>query len=763
MQKAVRITCLSQRRAARRREKRLDAHRRHRQLQGPFALHALLSIGTADAWLKVQRCGFLHNHDSSTAPVFFAFTPHFVNSDRRWTLFTSAFHLLSSSSQALTSRCCFAMQHTLLVVGGAGFLGSAISKAALAKGWRVLSISPSGTPYHTPAGHRPAWSSSPNIEWHAADALDPSSYAHLADRATAAVHTVGILLESDYKSKASSASPVRNAIAGVVKGWGIRLPNLGPDSNPLDESGTRAGPSARQGRFSYEHMNRDSAIAVAHTFLSSLRSRAIAHKQVDAPSTPAPFVYISAEDLFRPVVDARYIRTKRQAEAAIARLASHLQAPQREHTRDQSEAILDADGAGLEQELRDDPVNDSASPSDGQARSDAGHGLVRPVFLRPGLLYHPHTRPGSTLPAAILEASAALHRKPPLPLPLPTPAQLLARLGGGGGASESVARLLTTPPLHIDTVAKAVCAAIEDPEAFGVVDVYGIRKLAGWRDEASLNASVYAQTVAGGSAQVPGAGMSRPWPSAGQHAPLQPASRPASPHTHHTPAVSSSGQQRSLWVPSRASTPRSLSSGAIRQRRTFFGLPDLGKLASSAISSATGSSDGESRSYRDAHGRTVYETSKVLSHPADTLFSVVADVDAYKQFVPYCQDSRVLGPADPQHPAAPAVLADLTVGFGRFSETYTSKVTMTSGAKDKRSVVAEAVQPNPVFSFLETRWTFHPLPSAEGRAQTMVEFSLVYAFRNPVYGAVAGNVFEQMSAQMIDAFERRADQLHPQH
>ncbi len=657
------------------------------------------------------------------------------------------------------------MQHTLLVVGGAGFLGSAISKAALAKGWRVLSISPSGTPYHTPAGHRPAWSSSPNIEWHAADALDPSSYAHLADRATAAVHTVGILLESDYKSKASSASPVRNAIAGVVKGWGIRLPNLGADSNPLDDSRTRAGPSARQGRFSYEHMNRDSAIAVAHTFLSSLRSRALAPRQAEGASTPAPFVYISAEDLFRPVVDARYIRTKRQAEAAIARLASHLQAPQREHTRDQSEAILDADGAGLEQELRDDPVNDSASPSHGQARSDAAQGLVRPVFLRPGLLYHPHTRPGSTLPAAILEASAALHRKPPLPLPLPTPAQLIARLGGGGGgggASESVARLLTTPPLHIDTVAKAVCAAIEDPEAFGVVDVYGIRKLAGWRDEASLNASVYAQTVAGGSAQAPGAGMSRPWPSAGQHAPLQPASRPASPHTHHTPAVSSSGQQRSLWTPSRAPTPRSLSGGAI-QRRTFFGLPDLGKLASSAISSATGSSDGESRSYRDAHGRTVYETSKVLSHPADTLFSVVADVDAYKQFVPYCQDSRVLGPADPQQPTAPAVLADLTVGFGRFSETYTSKVTMTSGVNDKRSVVAEAVQPNPVFSFLETRWTFHSLPSAEGRAQTMVEFSLVYAFRNPVYGAVAGNVFEQMSAQMIDAFERRADQLHPQH
>ena len=653
-------------------------------------------------------------------------------------------------------------QHTLLVVGGAGFLGSAISKAALAKGWRVLSISPSGTPYHTPAGHRPAWSSNPNIEWHAADALDPSSYAHLADRATAAVHTVGILLESDYKSKDSTASPIRNAIAGVARGWGWRLPQSGPQSNPLHDAkypGGDAAPSSRgNARFSYEHMNRDSAIAVAHTFLSSLRHRSLHPTEAStstAPSGPAPFIYISAEDLFRPVVDARYIRTKRQAESAIARLAAHHHAPQpRSSTRDGTEAILDADGAGLEGELRDEAALGSDDADASYASSpDASTvtGLVRPVFLRPGLMYHPHTRPASTLPAAILEASAALHRSPPLPLPIPTPAQLIAKLGGGSSPSQSMARLLTTPPLHIDTVAKAVCAAIEDQSTFGVVDVFGIRKLAGWKDDASLNASVYGESVAGT------AGAARAWPSS--HQPLQAAPRPTSPlATRHTAAVTAAGQHRTY-----ASRPR-LPSLVAANRRGFFSLPDLGKLASSALSSGQTSAGGknESRSYRDAHGRTVYETSKILAHPSQTLFEVVADVDAYKQFVPYCQDSRVLGSAEASSAKnAPAVLADLTVGFGRFSETYTSKVSMLSPSQGGKSssVVAEAVQPNPVFSFLSTKWTFHPL--ADGK--TMVEFSLVYAFRNPVYGAVAGNVFEQMSAQMIDAFEQRANKLHPSH
>lgn len=34
-------------------------------------------------------------------------------------------------------------------------------------------------------------------------------------------------------------------------------------------------------------------------------------------NVPRPFVYISAEDIFRPVIPARYIETKREAENGI--------------------------------------------------------------------------------------------------------------------------------------------------------------------------------------------------------------------------------------------------------------------------------------------------------------------------------------------------------------------------------------------------------------------------------------------------------------
>ncbi|PWZ03551.1 hypothetical protein BCV70DRAFT_197765 [Testicularia cyperi] len=673
-------------------------------------------------------------------------------------------------------------QPTILVVGGAGFLGSAISKAALSKGWKVLSISPSGTPYHTPAGHRPAWSSSPDIEWHSADALDPPTYRHLADRSTAAVHTVGILLESDYKPK-DGRGQLRNALSGVAKGWGLRFPGSSHSSNPLHDDkyagGSGMGPdhtspgqvSRQRGRMNYERMNRDSAIAVAHTFLTSLRERGLSSntgpsKELDMSdpltcasielSGGAPFVYISAEDLFRPIVDARYIRTKRQAEAMISRLASQFGYPVSVRPKgaaiNADEDILDADGAGLAGEIRDEASLERKSQGDQYGHH--GTPLLRPVFMRPGLMYHPHNRPASTLPAAILEASAALHRKPPLPLPIPTPAQLLARFGGE--SLQPIARLLTTPPLHIDTVAKAVCAAIADSSVVGPVDVYNIRRLAGWRDEASLKESISDTKT---TASVQG---SRPFPTQTLH------SSPHRPHAsasrHPPPPL---GQQRSLSSRVIVRRPHSTpwtSQLQTSQARSFFGLPDLNKLASSALSPSSASSSSDkaneaaSRSYADAQGRAVYEADRTLPYSADVLFAVVADVNAYKEFVPYCQDSRVL--SQPPPPSPDSVFADLTVGFGKFTETYTSLVTAHQNAQTgRRSVVAEAVQPNPVFSFLSTSWTFVPegVTSAQHQQpRTKVEFSLTYAFRNPVYGAVAGGVFEKMSAQMMGAFQDRA-------
>ncbi|KZP19468.1 NAD(P)-binding protein [Athelia psychrophila] len=302
----------------------------------------------------------------------------------------------------------------ILVVGGNGFIGSAVCKAALARGMDVTSISSSGAPYRTPAGHTPAWAA--HVAWTQADALRPATYAHLLPRADAVVHTLGTLLPDPgaYK-RAVRAGSVVGLLGAMVGGGG---------GNPLQQGG--AGGSA------YEVLNRDAALRVCEAFVAEGRD---AEREGQGERERA-FVYISAEDIFRPLISARYIETKREAEQGIQALV----------------------------------------------RAHPGY---RGVFIRPSLVYHPHHRPLTSPLAALLDASASLHAA--APSSFPTPARILRALAGRDGpesALASVANALSVPPIHVEHVAEAVVAALDPASGVrGVLGVRAMRTLIGWAEK----------------------------------------------------------------------------------------------------------------------------------------------------------------------------------------------------------------------------------------------------------------------------------------
>lgn len=299
------------------------------------------------------------------------------------------------------------IQQRLLVVGGNGFVGSAVCKQALSRGWEVVSISGSGRPFRTPRGHAPTWTTSDRMQWHKADAFDRNAYRELAASCTAAVHTVGILMESNYKGQDGSTM---GALKGLLKGWGLASPN------PLASNGQKTA--------TYERMNRDAAITVAETF-----KEAHACNESDIP---LPFVFMSAADIMRPFISPRYISTKYEAEQRIEEQAGH---------------------------------------------------TLRPVFMRPGLMYHPHNRPWSTLPATMIDVSYHLHKMHRRwNVPIPSPADVL-RSSFVPAPFHPLSGALTTPALHVDTVAAAICEAISRPDVRGAQLSESIRQLAGWPAE----------------------------------------------------------------------------------------------------------------------------------------------------------------------------------------------------------------------------------------------------------------------------------------
>jgi len=107
---------------------------------------------------------------------------------------------------------------------------------------------------------------------------------------------MGILLEADYKGVVSGKE---SPIAGLQKAFATTKDR---GINPLEKkSGEDIKPSNPNDQFSYEIMNRDSAIALA--------------KHASEAKASA-FCYISAAG-GAPILPQRYITTKREAESTI--------------------------------------------------------------------------------------------------------------------------------------------------------------------------------------------------------------------------------------------------------------------------------------------------------------------------------------------------------------------------------------------------------------------------------------------------------------
>ncbi|KAF2215456.1 hypothetical protein CERZMDRAFT_36201 [Cercospora zeae-maydis SCOH1-5] len=195
-----------------------------------------------------------------------------------------------------------AAKKKLVVCGGNGFLGSRICKAAVARDWDVVSISRSGEPsWPSVSAHStaPPWSQS--VTWRRANILQPSTYQSDLQSADAVIHSMGILLEADYKGvlqgKESPISGLRRAFSSTKQGS-----NTNPMQQPKDSGSDAIEPGEHDGQITYELMNRDSAILLA--------------REANAAGVKS-FAYISAA-AGAPILPARYIKTKREAEDSIA-------------------------------------------------------------------------------------------------------------------------------------------------------------------------------------------------------------------------------------------------------------------------------------------------------------------------------------------------------------------------------------------------------------------------------------------------------------
>jgi coenzyme Q-binding protein COQ10 len=134
---------------------------------------------------------------------------------------------------------------------------------------------------------------------------------------------------------------------------------------------------------------------------------------------------------------------------------------------------------------------------------------------------------------------------------------------------------------------------------------------------------------------------------------------------------------------------------------------------------------------------------RIVPYHAEDLFDLVADVAQYPKFLPWCVAARV------RKRDAGLMLADLTIGFGPFRESFSSRVELTRPAD-----ILVRYENGP-FRHLRNHWRFQPVA-----AGTEVDFGVDFAFRSRVLEAAIGVVFHDAVRRMVDAFLRRAEAVY---
>jgi len=134
---------------------------------------------------------------------------------------------------------------------------------------------------------------------------------------------------------------------------------------------------------------------------------------------------------------------------------------------------------------------------------------------------------------------------------------------------------------------------------------------------------------------------------------------------------------------------------------------------------------------------------RLLPYPPEAMFDLVADIERYPEFLPWCCGAKIRGKQGNQ------IVADLTAGTRGFKKTFTSIVDME---RPRRISVSYG---GGLLETLSNEWEFVP---REGGCE--VTFFIEFSFRSPLYARMAGTVFDKAFRVMVAAFEQRAEQLY---
>jgi len=140
----------------------------------------------------------------------------------------------------------------------------------------------------------------------------------------------------------------------------------------------------------------------------------------------------------------------------------------------------------------------------------------------------------------------------------------------------------------------------------------------------------------------------------------------------------------------------------------------------------------------------VVERSALIPFTPAQAFAVVADIETYASFLPWCSDSRIL---DQQ---AQWVTAQLTLAKSGIRQSFTTRNHLTTPTEMTMHLVEGP------FTSLEGCWTFDAL----GDDGTKVSLNMAFEFKNKLLDQTFGRVFGLAADTMVDAFSKQIAKVY---
>ncbi|CAH1422096.1 unnamed protein product [Lactuca virosa] len=138
----------------------------------------------------------------------------------------------------------------------------------------------------------------------------------------------------------------------------------------------------------------------------------------------------------------------------------------------------------------------------------------------------------------------------------------------------------------------------------------------------------------------------------------------------------------------------------------------------------------------------VHEENCIMGYSPEQLYAVVAAVDMYQDFLPWCRRSDIV-----KRHSDGSIDAELEIGFKFLVESYVSHVKLI-----KPKLIKTTASKSSVFHHLINIWEFNPGP-VPGTCN--LHFVVDFKFQSPLYSQVASMFFKEVVSRLVGSFSDR--------